>query len=475
MYWWIGAAAVIALFIGIGLVLAPRGEARRGRGRSPDALPEHVSRRRSYTIAAVLLVLATTAFAYYHWPQLAYSIWMVPVIIVSFVWMVFLLLSAHTNQVYIEDPPTRLRTTVVIPVFNEDPATLALVLESISAQTQTPDVVFVVEDGSHEDFECRAVFEEWAERSAAPAGILARYHYQANAGKREAQAVAFRAFMDRTDIFVTIDSDTVLDPLAIRQGLKPFADERVMSVAGLLLDLNRAKWKVRVIGLGFVSSFTNGRAAWSAWKSVAVNCGGLAFYRTEVIRENLIDYLSQRVFGSIARFGDDRMLAQFAGLHGRTVFQETAAAYTLMPERLGHLTRQRIRWWKSFWWGGLWLLRKQSPFRAVWWLVLSQYVTFVLNAIVFPAAVLIYPIIHQQFPWQMIVYVLLLSYVRTARTLVVRRPDVSGLRQVLEFIVLAPISTLFTLYLGTVLQYWALFTLGSSSWGTRKRVEVALS
>lgn len=472
MFWWTAAAAVSALII-IGLTIAINRD-RRARPRfTRRERPSGVSRRHSYVIIAILMVMTAAAFGYYHLPHVAYEVWMVPLILTSFSWMLFLLVSAHLNTVYRDPVPSGIRSSIVIPVYNEDTTTFARVLESISNQSHRPDHIYVVEDGSREDLACRAAFEEWA-ASQQSDGIVARYHYQQNAGKREAQAVAFRSLMDDTDVFITIDSDTVLDPHAIEEGLRPFADDSVMSVAGLLLDLNRSKWRVRVLGLGFVSSFTNGRAAWSAWKGVAVNCGGLAFYRTEVVRENLVDYLTQRVFGKLAKFGDDRMLTQFATLHGKTVFQETSAAYTLMPDRFSHLTRQRVRWWKSFWWGGLWILRHQSPARSVWWLVLSQYITFLLNAVVFPACLIVYPIIEGRLPWPLLIYIALLSYLRSARTLVIRRPDVSGLRQFLEFLVLAPLSSLLMIYLGPLLQYWALVTLRSSAWGTRKQVEVSL-
>ncbi|WP_426624780.1 glycosyltransferase [Leifsonia sp. McL0607] len=471
MFWWIAAGAVLALIL-VGLAVANRNRRQQPRFARPTR-PAGISRRHSYTVVAIVLVLIGAAFGYYHLPHIVYEIWMVPLILTAFIWMLFLLVSAHLNPVYRDPVPPGLRSSVVIPVYNEDATTFARVLESISDQSHRPDYVYVIEDGSQEDLACRAIFEKWA-ASGASAGIVAKYHYQQNAGKREAQAVAFRSLMDVTDVFITIDSDTVLDPNAIEEGLRPFADERVMSVAGLLLDLNRAKWRVRALGLGFVSSFTNGRAAWSAWKGVAVNCGGLAFYRTEVIRENLLDYLTQRVFGKLAKFGDDRMLTQFATLHGRTVFQETSAAYTLMPDRISHLTRQRVRWWKSFWWGGLWILRHQSPTRSVWWLVLSQYITFLLNAVVFPACLIVYPLIEGRLPWPLLIYIAVLSYLRLARTLVIRRPDVSGLRQFLEYLVLAPVCSLLMIYLGPILQYWALITLRSSAWGTRKQVEVSL-
>ena len=58
-----------------------------------------------------------------------------------------------------------------------------------------------------------------------------------NGGKRRAQAVTFGSD-PLANVFVTLDSDTVLDPAAIEEGIKPFADRRVSSVAGVLLTLN---------------------------------------------------------------------------------------------------------------------------------------------------------------------------------------------------------------------------------------------
>lgn len=249
-----------------------------------------------------------------------------------------------------------------------------------------------------------------------------------------------------------------------------------MSVASLLVGKNRAdNWLTRIVDVGFVSSFMNGRAAWSSFGSVAVNCGGLAFYRSWVIKKHLREYVEQTLFGRKVNSGDDRMLTAFAALEGRTVFQETSVGYTLLPSNLSHLTRQRGRWWRSFWWGGLWLIRRFQPNRAIWWLVASQYVTFSLYAVLFPLVLFYDPIAHHAFPFAFFVYVTGLSYLRSARTLAVNRPDQTLASQLLNFLLLPPLVSLLNFWLCTLLQWWGLFTFYETGWRTRQKVEVGIS
>jgi hypothetical protein len=53
------------------------------------------------------------------------------------------------------------------------------------------------------------------------------------------------------------------------------------------------------------------------------------------------DFLSQTFLGVPAIFGDDRRLTNYVLLQGKVVFQETAVAWTAVPQRLGHFARQQ--------------------------------------------------------------------------------------------------------------------------------------
>jgi len=454
-----------------------------------------VTLRRSYGIVAFLVFAGLTALTVYHVNQLGMTNWRIPIIMISFVWLVLIIVAAHANRPATNNPPKSAdgMTAAVITVFNEDPVTFRKMLDTLDIQRFRLKTVIVVNDGSytttveiddrypeghprrevevqHKDDSLREIFEDWKRQTRIRDAV---YHYQPNAGKRHAQKWAFdllrgRSIAEVPNYIVTIDSDTILDQNAIYNGLRPFDDDKVMSVAGLLVGLNASEnLLTRAINLGFESSFMNGRAAWSTFKSVAVNCGGLAIYRSNVVFTHLHEYTNQTVWGRPANSGDDRIMTAFAAMHGKTVFQEDCVGYTLLPNNRKHLTKQRCRWWRSFWWGGVWLLKRLPITRMIWWLVLSQYVTFVLYSVVFPTVLIIDPIIHQKLPWEFFVYVFFLSYLRTARTLQIKRPDVSTGTQILTYLWGSPANTLINLWLCTALQWYGLFTFGNTGWSTR--------
>lgn len=418
-----------------------------------------------------LLIFVFIILTNSHWQNFNLpGYWQGPFNALSFTYLAFVVFLPYLNKPYTYRKTNKLKTCVVITVYNEDPETFKQALVSLDKQTLKPGVVHIVDDHSSNK-DCYKIYKEWKKNTS----IKAIYSYQdENAGKREAQVVAFRANTD-AEIFITIDSDTVLDKNAIKSGLRPFGDEKVMSVAGMLIGLNnRHNFLTRLVDLGFVTSFINGRAAWSAVKSVAVNCGGLAFYRSSVIHKNIDAYLNMKVMGKVVRSGDDRVLTNYALLDGYTVFQETSIGYTLLPTNINHLTRQRIRWWRSFFWGGIWLIRRFPTDRLVWWLVVWQFYSFIFYTAIF-ISVITSSVSRGQLPIGFILYLAcVLSYVRAARYLSVKDPRLSMKQRLVTF-ALAPISTLLHVYLCSILQYVGLATVSKTGWSTRNTVEVGLS
>lgn len=433
--------------------------------------PLVVSLRRWYPLFAILLGIYLIILGWHHWNQLSIPLWRTPVIILSFGWLVLTIVAAHLNRPVKNNFIPNARIVAVIPSHNEDPNMLQAMFDGMDRQTVKPDALYFVENGGT-DGNAERIIAQWKQTTSIREVY---FNYREEASKRGAQGLAFEKEDDFNAIVITVDGDTLLDPHAIENGIKPFIDPEVTSVAGLLVGLNRNKnMLTRIVDISFVASFVNGRAAWSRFNSVAVNCGGLAFYRLWVIKKHLHDYLNQTVAGRQVQSGDDRMLTGFAALEGKTVFQETSVGYTLLPENINHLTRQRGRWWRSFWWGGIWLIRRFSPRRAIWWLVMSQYITFVLYAVMFPLILVVDPILNQKFPWFFFLYIAGLSYVRCARTLAVKRPDQSFASQFFGFLLLAPLSTLLNIWLCTILQWWGMFTFRTTGWRTRQKVEVGI-
>lgn len=364
----------------------------------------------------------------------------------------------------------RRRVTVVIPVFNEDLRTLTSCLRSVAAQTRPVDRIHLVNDGSDDP---TVVHRAAAEIAATFAGELL-VTAQPNRGKRHAQGVAFSADPDAW-VFVTTDSDTVLDEHAVEELVQGYADDRVTAVGGVLIGLNATRSLLtRLVDVSFTTSFLNGRAAGSTLGSVVVHCGGLASYRADVVRRYQRYYVNQTVLGAPVSCGDDRMLTTLALLHGRSVTQESAMGYTLLPENLSHLTRQRVRWWRSYFWGGMWCIKHVPMNRAAWWMTAQGFVMFGLFSVLTPLLLLVIPLTTHRFLWELLEYLAILGYLRSVRYLTIARPGESLWHRV-GLYALTPLSALLNIYLCSGLQYVGLATVRDAGWGTRSQVEVGMA
>ena len=89
-------------------------------------------------------------------------------------------------------------------------------------------------------------------------------------------------------MFVTIDSDSALDQRAIEEGLKPFADPGIVSVAGLEMAYNfGTNLLTRAIAarsLGFQLFAMSAQS--TANGNVIINPGAFSLYRAWLIRRS---------------------------------------------------------------------------------------------------------------------------------------------------------------------------------------------
>lgn len=351
---------------------------------------------------------------------------------------------------------------VIVPFYNEDPATLRRTVESILAQTYPIGRIVAVDDGS----------SIVAARQAL-AGLAVEVLVQpSNLGKREALARGFRAASD-VDAYVCVDSDTVLEPNAVEEVVKPFADSEVKCVTGLVMASNyQTNLLTRLIDLRYANAFLYERAAYSTVGSVLCACGSLALYRRDVVHKYLDDFLGQMFLGKPALFGDDRRMTNYALVEGKAVLQETAIAWTVVPERMSHFLRQQIRWNKSFWRESLWVIRFMDWRQPALWLSLLELTSWIVFTLMLVVALVVAPMrtgvagLGVYFG-----YLALLAYARSVRFFDVTRRDDTRRRKVGTF-ALAPVYGLMHIGLLLPLRFYSLLTLTSGAWGTRSQVEV---
>ena len=242
-----------------------------------------------------------------------------------------------------------LSVCIVMPLHNEDPDLAVAGVRSMIHQTRPPQRIHVIDDGSSDDAAASAVEAVLRAEAGRSTGVDWQVtRLPRNVGKRNAMAVGFRA-APHVDVFLCVDSDTVLDPAAIEHGLRPFGDPEVSAVAGLVMALNwNRNLLTRLIDLRYTSAFLAERTAYSYFGAVLCCCGSLSFYRASVIRQHLDDFVDQQFLGQVATFGDDRRLTNHALRAGKVVLAEESRAEMAVPERFGHYLRQQVRWNRSF-------------------------------------------------------------------------------------------------------------------------------
>jgi hyaluronan synthase len=370
----------------------------------------------------------------------------------------------------------QLSLSVQIPVYNEEPARVEHCLRSLFEQTVLPSKILVVDDGTTK-YDYTAV-EQWFYEWTAYLGIVGTWTRTENRGKRHAQMEVLAH--DDGDIYMTLDSDTILDRHAIEEGIKPFADPRVQSVAGMVAVWNsHGNWLARLTCMLY-TPFTRGyRSAQGIFGQVMVNSGTLAWYRGDVIRRYAGAYENEMFWGKPMQMNDDSMMTMYGLLHGRAVHQPTAVAYTIVPERIGEYRRQQMRWMRgtlvrTFWW---W--RYMPMTSMAFWMPIIELLQIIYSLLIWPVVLLqVRDLPHLAHLTLVTLGVMaLVNYTIALRYFIIQRSDESVKFQ-LSIFLLAPLAGLwrhFFLFPVMVYCYATFWKVGS--WGTRgtadKPVELA--
>jgi hyaluronan synthase len=360
----------------------------------------------------------------------------------------------------------RMSIAVSIPVFNEDPEVLDRVLYALFQQTRLPTFVEVVDDGSKIDYtEVRAWWERYH-----PIQVHFNWIRQQNTGKKRAQARTLRNYP--ADVFVTLDSDTVLDRRALEEGIKPFVDDRVYSVAGLelawnhdwnlLTRLNSARQLVWQLVTCSSQNVMGG--------NVLINRGTFALYRGSLIRGVLDAYVGETLWGTPIKLGDDTFLTLMALCRGRAVQQPSAVCLAMYPTNLSHHIRQWTRWMRGTTLRTLWRLRylKVSSWAwlysviTLWWYIASLAITGVLIA-EWPRSA--------SYTGTMVAVGTLWAWAMGTRLLTVRRSDQSLLGRI-GAAALTPVASFWVLAVLRIVRIYGTFTFLKQGWVTRTQVEV---
>lgn len=234
--------------------------------------------------------------------------------------------------------------TVIVPAYNEGKQVWDTLLSLADSHYPEEKLqILAIDDGSQDDT------WYWMQQAKIKLGNrLSIYQQSENKGKRHA---LYRGFnLGTGEVFVTVDSDSIVKRDTLRNLVSPFiTNETCGAVAGNVHVLNNSKAMLpKMLNVSFVLSFEFIRSAESMLGSVFCTPGALAAYRSTAVFNCLPDWINQTFMGEASDIGEDRAMTNMILKQGHHVlFQRNAIVLTNVPEKYKGLYKMFIRWGRS--------------------------------------------------------------------------------------------------------------------------------
>ena len=234
--------------------------------------------------------------------------------------------------------------TVIVPAYNEGNLVFQTLLSIANSDFPKHKLqILAIDDGSKDDT------WYWMNKAKEQLGDqIVVFQQPENKGKRHA---LYRGFnLGTGEIFVTIDSDSIIKTDTLRNLVSPFVkDANCGAVAGNVRVLNnKTAILPKMLNVSFVMSFEFVRSVESQLGSVLCTPGALAAYRSSAVFECLPEWINQTFMGSASDIGEDRAMTNMILKQGKKVlFQRNALVLTDVPEKYQGLYKMFIRWGRS--------------------------------------------------------------------------------------------------------------------------------
>lgn len=250
----------------------------------------------------------------------------------------FILASFYTP------PPNvgyRPRVSVLVPCMNEENS-IARSIARIYAEGYPDDLreVIAVNDGSSDN-----TFGEML-RALAAFPKLVVVNFEHNRGL--SYGMAFSTLLARGEVCVYVDSDTFLLPGAVDKLVQGFIDPTVGGIAGHT-DVENAGVNVltKMQDVRYFFSYRIMKAAESVYGCVSCLPGCFSAYRRTCVLHVMEEWMKERVFGIPGNYGDDRSLTNLILKDYQILYDRESLATTIAPHKWSVYTRQQARWMRS--------------------------------------------------------------------------------------------------------------------------------
>lgn len=216
---------------------------------------------------------------------------------------------------------------VLVPAYNEEKVICDSISSLLESRYSEFDII-VVDDGST-DGTVKAVRETFGGNPRV------KLFCKPNGGK--ASALNWGIARTEAEIIVAIDADTRLDPDAISELVRHFADPKVGAVAGAVYVGNANRLLTRFQALEYVISQNLDRRALELVNGITVVPGAIGAWRRDAV-------VAVEGYDTDTLAEDADLTVKLERAGWKVVHEPRAFAITEAPETVAQFVKQRFRW-----------------------------------------------------------------------------------------------------------------------------------
>ncbi|MHC1773029.1 MAG: glycosyltransferase [Flexilinea sp.] len=319
--------------------------------------------------------------------------------------------------------------TIIIPCFNEEGWIDRTIMSCINQDYPIESLEVIVVDDCSSDASVQKIRETintlHEESSRYQTSDRVSYVVQEqNQGKRH--ALARGTYLAKHGLIAFVDSDSFLEPDAIRNLVQPFQDPKMGGVSGRTDVANTfTNGVTKMQGVRYYIAFRIMKAAEAFFDSVTCLSGPLSCYRKDILLKNMDTWLNQQFLGRRATFGDDRAMTNLILREYRTGYQDTAICSTIVPNTHKQFLKQQMRWKRS------WLRETIIAATFIWkkepFTVLFFYMGLIIPIaapVIFLYNLLYVPITMKVFPTTFLIGIFLMSLMMSFAQLFFRKSSI---------------------------------------------------
>ncbi len=232
------------------------------------------------------------------------------------------------------------KTALIVPVYNEEELRLKDTIINAKKCKGLNQLIFV-NDGSTDKNVIKILKENNYDRSYTIVDL------KQNVGKRRAQKFGIEKADSDIDVFVFMDSDTILHENSVIELTRPMVNEAIGGATACILCRNKNdNILTKAISAMYWSASNIWRKAPSNLGFVQVTNGQLSCYRAKHIRDLMPKYINQKFLGKTCTLSDDRWLTHHIQLDfkKKIKYVSESVAETYVPNTIKGAYKMFLRW-----------------------------------------------------------------------------------------------------------------------------------